>query len=207
METTLKGLHMLANTPWSSQELLLGHWPPCTNLWHNSKMGLLRCNTGNKNEVLVALGINMFSFLFVLLLSCIVISPQWTTYVTSTRDVGSSSYSSIFTLRTLLLIVWCMGWSFAWSHKHVGSQWPLKLQWWKKFMVLLQKLLNILLLSMFLYVYCWNGKSFLPFLLWKHFFLWHVACFSQQDASKWSFFPQKEHTLEYQQLAAPWMEW
>lgn len=110
-----------------------GHWPSCTTLQRISKKGFFRCNIENNHWNVASLVINLFSILLVMQTSCVAIS-SWTTSTSWIGDADNSSSSTIFTLHILLLVVWFLGWSSKWHNKHFASQWPLKLQWWQKFL-------------------------------------------------------------------------
>lgn len=121
-----------------------GHWPSCTTLQRISNKGFFRCNIENNHWNVAALVINLFSILLVMQTSCVAIS-SWTTSTSWIWNANNSSSSKIFTLHILLLVVWFLGWSSKWHNKHFASQWPLKLQWWQKFLALWYGLLDMVL--------------------------------------------------------------
>jgi len=67
------------------------------------------------------------------------------------------------------------GESYELSHQKFVSQCLLNMQWWKYFMLLLQMLPDILLLSMCLWVQFWIREVFLSFHLWNKSSSWHVS--------------------------------
>lgn len=97
---------------WNSQ----GHWPPCINLWNNPKKGIFFWKMeGNNNRI--GTHIIPLSTLLVMLTYSTTMDP-WIASTTWIRDVGRSSPSPSFTLHTLLLTMWLLGWSSQCCRQH-----------------------------------------------------------------------------------------